>query len=329
MSDLPKVSIVIPVKNCKSTIDKCVDSLLGIQYPDYEILFIDDASTDSTEDIIKERMAKDGAGRISLLTGQDGPSVARNQGIAEAKGEYIAFTDGDCVVDREWLKELVKACGEGVAGAGGIQLSPPDDTAFGRSVHDFMAKIGFITGYMQGHAGCEARTVEHNPTCNALYRKDVLQKAGGFLESLWPGEDVELDYRLTKDGNRLTFTPHAVVYHYRPATLGRFRRMMFNYGKAQAFLVSKYGVFRKIQIVPFIIYPAAAVLLLSVFWSPWVIPAALVYAFLMGMAYFGLKGAGLSRAAWYGLLALVTIFDWNRGFGFGLIMKNEKKQDQQ
>jgi len=241
------VSVIIPARNSQWTIRRCLDALLNSNYKAYELIVINDGSIDDTEKILS------GYNNIKVLkTAGAGPSQARNIAIAQARGGFIAFTDADCIVERNWLEELLKGfIDDKVAGVGGIQKSPEDDTEFGKRVHEFFSIFGFASEYVK--SGVKIRPTNHNPTCNSMYRKAILIEEGGFMERLWPGEDVELDYRIKKKGYRFIFNPAAVVYHYRSADINKFSAMMFRYGKSQGFLVRKYGLFRIIHAVPFII----------------------------------------------------------------------------
>ena len=116
----PSISIVIPVYNCEDTVGKCLESLLQLEGNDYEIIMMNDGSTDRTLEICGS------IPEIQTVTLENGgPSRARNKGIELARGEFIVFTDGDCVVDRNWLAELRKGFdAPDVAGVGGNQIEP-------------------------------------------------------------------------------------------------------------------------------------------------------------------------------------------------------------
>jgi glycosyltransferase involved in cell wall biosynthesis len=307
----PLISVIIAVKNGEKTIGKCIMSLLALSYPAVEIIVINDGSTDATERILREF-----ADRITVITtAGEGPSAARNRGIVAANGAYIAFTDGDCIVEPQWLSELFKGfSSEEIAGVGGDQQSPDDDTVFGKELNVFMKKTGFIGDYVRD-AGNGIIEVEHNPTCNVLYRTDVLRATGGFLEKLWPGEDVEIDYRLRQKGFRLAFNPRAIVRHYRPETLQSYARMMKRYGAAQAFLVKKYGMFRRIHYVP----AATALMMLVIvagvlFGNVLSIIAGLACCVLGTFIWMLLITRNLAAAARFFRLFSVTLWCWHRGF---------------
>ena len=299
----PLISVIIPAKDAQDSLKKCLDSLLNLEYKDFEIIVIDDGSRDNTALILKEYAAK-----ITLITNPSalGPSLSRNAAARLARGEYLAFTDSDCMADKFWLKELLSGFdGADTVSVGGIQDVPQDESDFGLQVSRFMRKIGFILDYIHLDRG-KMFPVSHNPSCCAMYRKDVFLKEGGFLSGMWPGEDVELDYRLKKKGYRLIFNPKAVVYHYRPDNLKKFSRMMLRYGIAQGFLVRRYGVFRKIHFLPFC---SAALLGLFILFGY----TNLFYALLALLAAFVLAAVYLS-GAYPCLLALVTLFYWHLGF---------------
>jgi len=266
----PAISVVIPVHNARKTIEKCLKSLSELNYPAYEVIVVDDGSTDDTADLCA---AHEWVRLIRLDKG--GPGRARNAGIEVAKGDLIAVTDGDCVVDREWLKELAEGfTAEDVAGVGGDQRSPDDETGTGRLIQDFLKTIGFMTEYIK--TGSVAHETNHNASCNVAYRKTVLNEVGGFDETLWPGEDVELDLRIKKRGYRLLYNPRAVVGHYRPDTYREFARMMRRYGACHRELVTRYGPFRKLHFEPLVLILAVAVALGLLWWQPKAWPCLLL-----------------------------------------------------
>ncbi len=302
------VSVIIPAKNSQFTIKKCLDSLLNSGYKAYELIVINDGSTDDTENILS------GYNNIKVLKTEGvGPSQARNIGISQAKGEFIAFTDADCIVENNWLEELLKSfIDDKVAGVGGSQKSPEDDTAFGKRVQEFFSIFGFAAEYVK--SGVKIRATNHNPTCNSMYRKAVLIEAGGFLESLWPGEDVELDYRIKKKGYCIIFNPAAVVYHYRSADINKFSAMMFRYGKSQGFLVRKYGLFRGIQALPFVI-----LVLLGFVLTNLTVGLGILIMLFTGVFFIAAKGSK------YPLVILklfwVALLKWNLGYFKGIFMR--------
>jgi glycosyltransferase involved in cell wall biosynthesis len=305
MSD-PLVSVIIPARNAGATVKKCLDSISSLRYDPLQVIVVDDGSDDGTGALLKDYPA------VTLLaTEGKGPSYSRNLALREAKGEFVAFTDADCIVDSGWIQELLKGfTAEKVAGVGGAQKSPQDETFFGSLVQEFLLTFGFISDYMQ--RGIRLAPTRHNPTCNTMYRRQILLELNGFLDGLWPGEDVELDYRIIKKGYSLMFNPAAVVFHYRPGSIERYRGMMFRYGNAQGFLVRRYGLFRLIHLVP------AALLLFAVLF--FLNPNIGSLLFLAALAALLLKVLLQTRHPLSMIrLLTITLFAWNLGFLYGAV----------
>lgn len=315
MVEKPLVSIIIPVHNVEDTIEKCLESIFNLNYPNYEVIIINDGSTDSTGKILNKYKDK-----IKILeTTGVGPSKARNIALKESKGEYVAFTDGDCVVDKEWLNNLL--CGfksEEIVGVGGTQLSPEDETEFGKMVTNFMRSLGLID-YMKSNSD-NGYFVDHNPSCNVMYRKKIFEKVE-FREGLWPGEDVELDYRIKKLGYKLFFNPNAYVYHYRVDNMLKFINMMFNYGKVQGMLVKMYGLFRKIHFVPIIFFPTTIFLGLITVMSPKLSFGISLLVLNITFVYAMLRIKNFLEWLRFVVLFFITIIVWNIGFLSGILSK--------
>jgi len=312
MYNSPKISIVIPAHNEEDTIDDCLASIEKLNYPldNLEAILVNDGSTDGTGKIIIESHME----KLNLTyieTPAVGASKARNIGIKKAHGEYIAFTDADCVVDEEWLNELLKGfINENVVSAGGSQGIPPNATEYEKKVHHFLSGIHFICDYMKEIN--EIKFVDHNASCNAMYVKDTVEEVGGFDEFLWPGEDVELDYKIRQKGYKISYNPKAIVFHHRPKSIKGLYKMMQRYGWSQAYLVRKYGVFRKLHYVPF------AEVLILVFLGLIAVYNLYLFVFLV-LVFFVVLFAlsfrgGMSGGVSSFIMLIVTIVGWNVGF---------------
>ncbi len=255
----PKVSVVVASYNGDRTLESCLVSLEKLNYPDYEIILVDDGSTDSTPQIAArhaqnrwgetsgEPLADNRSGSrgrsphqgnaplISIRHEKNfGLSAARNTGIAAATGEIIAFTDSDCRADEDWLHFLVANLLSGdFAGAGGPNLLPPEDCPVAAAV---MASPGGPAQVMLGD-----REAEHIPGCNMAFTKSALQKIGGFDPIFTKaGDDVDLCWRLQQASLKIGFSPAAVVWHHRRETLGAYLRQQRGYGHAEGLLARKH-----------------------------------------------------------------------------------------
>ena len=113
----PLVSIVVPVRNGGRTIGGAIESLLAADYPNKEIIIVDGESTDNTRKIVSKYPV------VLLSERRLSSFAARNTGIAKARGQIILFTDGDCIVDSKWIRNILKNyVNERVAGVGGLTL---------------------------------------------------------------------------------------------------------------------------------------------------------------------------------------------------------------
>ena len=231
----PKVSVVVAAWNADRTLRVCLDSLERLNYPDYEVILVDDGSTDTTPQVAQEPGWGGGGKFIYIRHPKNlGLSAARNTGLAAATGEIIAFTDADCRADEDWLHYLAgDLLNSRFAGMGGPNLLPPEDSHVAAAV---MASPGG-----PAHVMLTDRQAEHIPGCNMAFYKSVLEEIGGF-DPLFrkAGDDVDLCWRLQQSGFQIGFSPAAFVWHYRRSTVGAYLRQQSGYGQAEALLVQKH-----------------------------------------------------------------------------------------
>jgi GT2 family glycosyltransferase len=226
----PRVSVVVASFNGERTLPACLASLAQLNYPDYEVILVDDGSTDSTAQIA----AKHPNVRYLRHAANHGLSVARNTGIAAATGEIVAFTDADCRADTDWLYYVVgELLNSAFVGMGGPNLLPPEDSAVAAAV---MASPGG-----PAHVMLTDRQAEHIPGCNMVFYKWALAEIGGF-DPIYrrAGDDVDVCWRLQQAGYKLGFSPAGMVWHYRRSTLGAYLKQQIGYGEAEALLVRKH-----------------------------------------------------------------------------------------
>lgn len=306
----PIISVVIPVYNCRKTMAGCLDSLSKQDYPSYEVVVVDDGSTDDTVKICE--LYPDV--RITSIK-NGGPSKARNVGIRMARGEMVAFTDGDCIADKEWLTELEKGFSSSeVAGVGGNQRSPHDETDFGKLVQEIFEMLGIVTYYIQ--TANKMGETEHNPSCNSAYRRHVLEEVGGFDETLWPGEDVDLDFRIRQRNYKLIYNPKALVRHYRPKTYRGFSQMMRRYGASAWHLFKRYGLFRTLHYEPIATVFGLALMAALILWKPWTV-ATLLLPLPVFLLWFLSKTGEFRKSVRLVVLFLLILLNWNWGFFTG------------
>lgn len=224
----PRVSVVVCSYNGAATLEQCLGSLSLLDYPDYEVLLVDDGSTDDTPDIA----ARFPAVRV-LRQSNQGLSAARNAGLYAATGEIVAYTDSDCFADRDWLTHLVHQLERsGAAAAGGPNLTPED----GRTAACVAAAPGQPVHVLESD-----QVAEHVPGCNMAFRREVLLGINGFDPQFRKaGDDVDICWRLQQAGKWITFAPGACVWHHRRQTPRAYLKQQAGYGEAEALLRFKH-----------------------------------------------------------------------------------------
>ena len=227
----PRVSVVVASYNGERTLKACLDSLERLNYANYEVILVDDGSTDSTPRIA----AAHPQARSFRHEKNLGLSVARNTGIAAATGEIVAFTDSDCRADEDWLYYLVgDLLDSGFAGIGGHNLLPADDSS--------VAAVVLVSPGGPAHVMLTDRQAEHIPGCNmAVLYKWALDDLGGFDPIFHrAGDDVDVCWRLQQRRCKIGFSPAGFVWHYRRSTIKAYLKQQKGYGESEALLVRKH-----------------------------------------------------------------------------------------
>lgn len=243
----PKVSVIVCSYNGGKTLPACLDSLDQVNYPDFEIILVDDGSKDNTQELVKayeearvKRAARTGQKLpdfVNVRQKNMGLSFARNEGARNAKGEIFAYTDSDCMADPDWLYYLVGTLLSGdYVGVGGPNISPP-------AVDWIQAAVAAAPGG-PSHVLLTDVVAEHIPGCNMAFHRSAFESIGGFdVEYRKAGDDVDFCWRLQTNGGVIAFSPSAIVWHYRRFTLQAFRKQQEGYGEAESMLRFKHLVF--------------------------------------------------------------------------------------
>ncbi|MFZ5807067.1 MAG: glycosyltransferase [Verrucomicrobiota bacterium] len=229
IKDWPKVSVVVCSYNGAATLRPCMESLQDLSYPNYEVILVDDGSRDNTQDIMKDFPAVK-----NIIQENKGLSVARNVGAEASTGDIIAYTDSDCMADKDWLYYLVHTLVENnFAAVGGPNISPP-------AANSTQAAVAVSPGAPR-HVLLNDTEAEHIPGCNMAYHRWALEVIGGFdPEFRAAGDDVDVCWRLMQLGHKIGFSPSAVVWHYRRFTIDAYFKQQRGYGKAEALLRYKH-----------------------------------------------------------------------------------------
>lgn len=224
----PRISVIVCSYNGQRTLRDCCEGLLKLEYPDYEIILVNDGSTDMTAAIGEEY------GVRVITTENHGLSKARNIGLEAATGEIVAYIDDDARPDAHWLTYLAATfMRSAYVGVGGPNIAPPGDGLIADCVAN--APGGPI------HVLLSDQEAEHIPGCNMAFRKSHLQAIGGFDPQFRiAGDDVDICWRLQQCGWKLGYSPAATVWHHRRNSVRAYWKQQKNYGKAEALLERKW-----------------------------------------------------------------------------------------
>jgi glycosyltransferase involved in cell wall biosynthesis len=223
------ISVIIPAKNASGHLRACLTAVKAqaplVPDADYEIILVDDGSTDDTAEI--------GAAMGVRVIRQPnaGPAAARNQGAKHACGQIVAFTDADCIPAPGWLAALTSPFQDpAVSGVKGVYRT---------------RETGLIPRFVQAEYEERYRSmarlerIDFIDTYSAAYRREVFSHAGGF-NKIFPHpsvEDQELSFRLAAQGERLVFAPLAAVYHRHDLTVREYAARKFGIGYWKAVML--------------------------------------------------------------------------------------------
>lgn len=213
MNAVPLISVVIPSYNMRATIRHCLRSVLDQDLEaQYEIIAVD-SSSDGTDDVIRLEFPQV---LLLRLEGQTSVGQARNVGADKASGSFVAFTDADCIVARDWLRRMLWRHREGeYAAVGGSIANGTPRSLVGSAEHLFE--------FNEFLPQAPERLVANIPTCNICYRRSALDGArfdvgpeGAYLGA----EDLILNWGLARSGLKLLFDPAIRVVHLNRTRLG-------------------------------------------------------------------------------------------------------------
>jgi len=216
MSKDVRFSIVIPVYNSHTTLQRCLEGVRKLDYTSFEVILVDSSPDERSFDIIKCYPEYTGIRSVERLWMHE----AKNVGIRSASGEIIACLDPDCVPDPDWLTRLEESLKEGyhvVGGGMGFYPGRPIDLA------------AHILKFWRWFPFSGVRIVEDLPTANIAFDRGALN-AGGLFGSEYISGDTELCYRLRRHGFPNYLNGEAVVRHIHEVTFMSLMKERFTRG---------------------------------------------------------------------------------------------------
>ncbi|MCX7047959.1 MAG: glycosyltransferase [Candidatus Sumerlaeota bacterium] len=241
MNGAPTVTVVVPVFNRAAELALCLEALARQSWPgtQMELIVVDNGSSDGSAEA-----ARRGGARV-FIEPRRGAPYARNRGIAESAGEWVAFIDSDCVADSGWLEALIAPLlADGKIGYCGGAVTPyslesPLEQFIHRSEILNQEKFSRRTRF----------SLPFFMTANAAFRREALLQAasaaggggqGPFDPAMAPAEDADLCWRISDAGWESRYVPEAIVRHKHRSTLGSFARQVFGYGAGTVHLFRKH-----------------------------------------------------------------------------------------
>jgi cellulose synthase/poly-beta-1,6-N-acetylglucosamine synthase-like glycosyltransferase len=261
MTSQPFVSFIIPALNEEDIIGRCLDAVAGLNYDRelYECIVIDNGSRDDTLKIAAARGGKTftmSGGTISRL---------RNFGAQKARGDFLAFVDADCVIDRDWLENALRHFRDSTVACVGSHPGIPEPSTWVQKSWN-----------VQSRSQASVEQVDWLPSMNILVRKNAFIEVRGFNESLMTCEDVDFCYRL-KEKRYTIVSDRSIksVHHGEAKTALEFFRKERWRGRGNLQGLLSHGIYWRE--VPSLALPISYLILIAL------LPAAVVYSYFVGL----------------------------------------------
>lgn len=316
MEIYPFVSIIIPVRNVGKIIGQCLESLKNLNYPmdKYEVIISDSESSDNTQEVVKKYAA------TLVSTPKRSVVAGRNEGFKIAKGDFVAFSDADCVMDKNWIQNSLKYFEDPKIGAvGGPNITPDDDKPFAKAVGFVFDQPIFTAGSVYGRILKNTKEVKSIPGCNVIYRRESLDKVMPMDETLLEAEDYVTNQKIRYLGYKLLYTPDTIVWHYRRPSPKKFFRQMHRYAIGRLLIGKKDRKMINLTHIavglglPIVIGFSAFLIAVNYLWFIYFALSACIFL----TAYFFtalLKIKSLKASLWVPPTIVIMFLAWSLGF---------------
>jgi cellulose synthase/poly-beta-1,6-N-acetylglucosamine synthase-like glycosyltransferase len=232
LTEWPLISVIVPVYNGEAMLPTLLDSLTRLDYPAerLEILLVNNNSTDHTAKLLAATLFN------VILETQPGAGAARNAGIRQAKGEFLAFTDSDCVVNPHWLKDLLAGFTDPAIGAVAGTIKPYE---LNHPIECYEALRLDDPGHRAMHIFLPTAV-----TANTMYRADVFRQVGLFPDRTG-GEETDLNWRMQAEGKyRIHFlNSGGLVQHRYRTDLKAFCRSQRTKARSVVYLHRRWNLY--------------------------------------------------------------------------------------
>lgn len=303
-----KISVVIPVKNDEKKIGSCIEAVFNQSFLPFEVIIVDGHSIDNTIKNAQEYPVK------ILFENYGTVGGARQVGLENSGGEYIAFTDSDCIPEKMWIDNLFKEFKEDIVGVGGgiknigeglweqsIALALDSFLGSANSVQDRVLKKRCFVPSISG--------------CNCMYRKKDLLDVGGYNVTYFMNEDTDINKRLLERG-KILYTPDAVVLHNQNRDIKGFCKRMYWFGYGRGF-----NRLFDLQVIP----PISVIfLLLLLIFTPFIV-SILIFLYVVIILIFSMsiliKSKNIMHVLTIPLIFIMEHLSYSIGFWYGTIKR--------
>lgn len=273
-----KYSVIVPVYNRRGEIDELLASLANQTARNFEVIVVEDGSTDPCGDIVR-KYADKGLNVKYFFKNNEGRSIARNYGLERASGEYFIFFDSDCVIPADYFSKLDKMRGSSPYDAfGGPDAADSSFCTTQKAINFAMTSFLTTGGIRGGRVSLEKFTPR---TFNMGFSREVYDKVGGFREMF--SEDIDMSTRIRHARFSIGLYPDLPVYHKRRVDFRKFFRQVYVFGMSRITLKLLYPDSMKlVHWLPAVfVIGVAAMILLAIFASPWWLLPLVLYLFMI------------------------------------------------
>lgn len=274
-----KFSFIIPVYNRPDELQELLNSCFMQLFTDFEIIIIEDGSNHTSEHLIHD--FKQSLTIKYHYKNNEGPAIARNYGAQLAQGQFLIFTDSDCILTHDYLEKINKALKLDTEVFGGPDQSHPDFNHTQKAISYSMTSFLTTGGARGNHKSVEKF---YPRSFNMGIKKSVFHELGGFPKTkMWPGEDMLLAIELNKRNYKLQYIHEAFVFHKRRTTLNNFFKQISNFGKVRSYITTVYpDTFKFIHLLP-VAFSLGLILccVLGLFKSYFLVPYAIYFLLVL------------------------------------------------
>ena len=307
---MPRFSVIVPVYNRVDEINDLLESLSAQTCPDFEVIIVEDGSTEPCGDLVRSF-----AGKVDVryfFKSNEGRSIARNYGIDRSSGDYLVFFDSDCVIPRDYFAILsAELDRQPLDCFGGPDAAHESFTPVQKAIS--FAMTSFLT--TGGIRGGKVQMEKFVPrSFNMGYSRNVYDTVGGFREMF--SEDIDMSTRIRQAGFSIGLIHPAHVFHKRRVDFARFWRQVYVFGMSRITLKLLYPDSLKLVHT----LPALAVIigvllvLLGIFVTPWfLLPIGIYLLAIFLSAWIATRSLGIALRAVPASVVQIC------GYGYGFI----------